>query len=132
MPSIRANTSPDRRNSLDGRVGPAPRITIEAPATVVAGKPATFTVNYALTNGRLSGSVEEWGDGVGGGSAKQERCESSAQTAGPTSGRYSVTHTWSRPGTYDVVLGVNTYTCVGTQSRDSKAFRTLPVTVVAP
>lgn len=115
-----------------GATAGRPLITIESPATVVAGQPATFTVNYELMDAKFSGSIEEWGDGVGVGSAKQERCESSAQTAGPSSGRYSASHTWTRPGTYEVVLGVQTYSCSGTESRDAKATRTLSVTVVAP
>lgn len=109
-----------------------PRITIEAPASVVAGQPAAFTVNYELPSGRFSGSIEEWGDGIGAGSAKQERCETTAQTSGPSSGRYSVSHTWAKAGTYEVTLGVNTYTCSGTTPSEAKASRTLTVTVLAP
>jgi hypothetical protein len=118
--------------STAGAKAADPRITIEAPASVIAGQAAGFTVNYEVATGRFSGSIEEWGDGIGGASASQERCETTEQTTGPSSGRYPVTHTWADPGTYDVVLGVNTYSCTGSQSREFKATRTLSVTVVAP
>lgn len=114
------------------RAADAVRVTVEAPAIVVAGKPAAFTVNYEAPPGQLSGSTEEWGDGLGTGSVKHGRCDGDDQASSPLSGRYTVSHTWTKPGAYEVVLGVNTYSCAGSEQRELQGKRTLSVNVVGP
>lgn len=108
------------------------RVTVEAPATVVAGKPASFSVNYEADAARFSGTVEDWGDGLGTSSVAQGKCENATKSKGPIKGRYAVSHTWVDPGAYTVVLGVNAYSCVGTVSREVQGSRTITVNVVAP
>lgn len=107
------------------------KVTVEPPGNITAGKPARFTVNYEAGQGRFAGSVEEWGDGVGASSsAGQRACQAAASpSAAPLKGRYTVTHTWAEPGTYTVVLGVNTSFCIGDQPREETASRSLTVTV---
>lgn len=114
------------------RAADAVRLTVEAPATVVAGKPAAFTVNYEAPSGQFSGSTEEWGDGLGTSSVKHGRCDGAHQASSPLGGRYTVSHTWTKPGAYEVALGVNTYSCVGSEQRELQGKRTLTVNVVAP
>lgn len=87
------------------------RMSVEPPATVTAGEEASFTVRWTDDEGVFSGTSEEWGDGVGTSSLRRSRCEPGGAPAGPAGDAYAVTHTWSEPGTYAVVLGVATYTC---------------------
>lgn len=107
---------------------PAPLdVRVDAPAEVVAGEPATFTVRWTDGSGVFSGSLEEWGDGVGVGGVMRDDC--SAETSAPASGQYDVSHTWATPGTYTVLLGVTTYTCSGGTSTPEDVDRTLTVEV---
>src|SRR4051794_4364351 len=67
-PAQRSTTAPSAP-------APAPlTLSVTLPAPVVAGQPAEITVRYADGDGRFGGSTEEWGDGVGGASAKQGPC----------------------------------------------------------
>jgi len=84
------------------------------PASVSVGELATITVTYTDGSGIFSGTSEEWGDGVGTSSLQQGRCSASAAPAGSLSDSYQVKHAWTEPGTYSLVLGVNTYSCRGT------------------
>ena len=77
------------------------------------GEPATITVTYTDGSGIFSGTSEEWGDGVGTSSLQEGRCSATAEPAGSLSDSYQATHRWTEPGTYSLVLGVNTYTCRG-------------------
>jgi hypothetical protein len=86
-------------------------MTADAPARVVAGQEASITVRWTDGAGIFSGTSEEWGDGIGTSSLSQDRCEPGALAAEAAGGPYTVTHTWSEPGTYTVVLGVATYVC---------------------
>lgn len=130
-----SNVVVEPRNADAGTSGvasPKLKITVEPPATVTAGKPATFTVNYEAAQGVFDGSIEEWGDGVGASSVGQARCDGAAAEAAPLEGRYDVTHTWDKAGTYRVLLGVTTHSCVKGQPREATASRSLTVTVAAP
>ena len=80
--------------------------------------------------GVFSGSTEEWGDGIGASSLAQDRCTGVA-TDQPAAGNYSVTHTWSEAGTYQVVLGVASYTCQAGAAVPEEASKTVTVEVVA-
>lgn len=111
-----------------GPAAPAPLdVRVDAPAEVVAGQPATFTVRWTDGSGIFSGSLEEWGDGVGVGGVMRDDC--SAETNAPASGQYDVSHTWAAPGIYTVLLGVTTYTCNGGTSAPEDVDRTLTVQV---
>jgi hypothetical protein len=92
-----------------------------------AGGPAPRTRRGADNDGVFGGTSEEWGDGVGTSSLSESRCEDVAVPAGPAAGTYDLTHTWSEPGTYAVVLGVTTYTCVDGSATEEQV--TTPVTV---
>ncbi len=109
---------------------PAPLLVeVQGPATIVAGEPARFTVTWADGAGAFSGPTEEWGDGVGVSSEKQQSCPNSAAVAaqGDT---YVVRHTFAEAGTYTVRLGVSTYTCTGADSGTEDASQTLTVRVL--
>ena len=95
------------------------------------GEPATITVTYTDGSGIFSGTSEEWGDGVGTSSLQEGRCTAAAEPAGSLSDSYQVTHRWTEPGTYSLVLGVNTYTCRGTTAVQEKATTMLIVKVLA-
>jgi hypothetical protein len=86
-------------------------MSVDPAARVVAGEEATLTVRWTDGAGIFSGTSEEWGDGIGTSSLSQDRCEPGAPAAEAAGGTYTVTHTWSEPGTYTVVLGVATYVC---------------------
>jgi hypothetical protein len=124
-PAQRSTTAPSAP-------APAPlTLSVTLPAPVVAGQPAEITVRYADGDGRFGGSTEEWGDGVGGASAKQGPCAAGAGF-GPLEGSYTATHTWTRPGTYTVAIGVSSYTCTGTAAVVEQASRSVAVRVTAP
>jgi len=105
-------------------------VTADGPASVAVGEQATITVSFADGSGIFSGTSEEWGDGVGTSSLQEGRCTAAA-AAGPLSDSYQVKHEWAEPGTYSLVLGVNTYTCRGTTAVQEKATTTLIVKVLA-
>lgn len=121
-PAAPANAAP---------AAPAPlSVQVKAPATVIAGEPARFTVTWADGAGAFSGPTEEWGDGIGVSSEKQQSCPNSA--AGAAQGEtYVVRHTFAEPGTYTVQLGVTTYTCTGADKGTEDASQTLTVQVLA-
>ena len=127
-------TQPRAQAPAAGQVAPdSPlELTIEPPARVVAGKAASFVVNYQAGTGQFAGSTEEWGDDVGTSSVSQGACDPAAATTGPLQGRYTVTHTWGKPGTYTIDLGVTSFTCVGSEARTTEASRSLTVQVAAP
>jgi hypothetical protein len=112
---------------------PAP-LTVEAiaPATVVAGQPATFSLDWADGAGIFAGTTEEWGDDVGASSVKEGQCLATDPAAPPDSGTASMTHTWTTPGSYQVRLAATTYTCQGGAPTLEEASTTLTVEVVAP
>lgn len=115
-------------------VPPAPAalsVTADGPASVAVGEQATITVTYTDGSGIFSGTSEEWGDGVGTSSVQEGRCSATAEPAGSLSDSYQVTHTWTEPGTYSLVLGVNTYTCRGTTSVQEQKTTMLIVKVLA-
>lgn len=86
-------------------------IEVDAPDTVTARRPATFTVTWQDGDGIFSGTSEDWGDGVGVSSAQQESCEGATADPRPGKGSLIIRHVWDRPGSYQVNLGVSTYTC---------------------
>ena len=106
-------------------------VTADGPASVTVGERATFTVTYTDGSGTFSGTSEEWGDAVGASSVKEGPCSATADVPGSLSDSYQVTYRWTEPGTYTVVLGVNTYTCSGTTSVAEKATTRLIVKVLA-
>lgn len=103
-------------------------VSVQAPASVVAGTPATFVLSWEDGAGTFAGTTEDWGDGVGVGSVALGQCTASDLT-GPGSGSVRLTHTWSEPGTYPVVLAATTTTCRDGQPVTEDASRTLEVTV---
>ena len=106
-------------------------VTANGPASVAVGEPATITVTYTDGSGIFSGTSEEWGDGVGTSSLQQGSCSAPAEPAGSLSDSYQVKHEWTEPGTYSLVLGVNTYTCRGTTAVQESATAMLVVKVLA-
>ena len=106
-------------------------VTADGPASVTVGETATITVTYSDGSGIFSGTSEEWGDGVGVSSVREGRCSASAEEPGALSDSYQLTHRWTEPGTYSLVLGVNTYACRGTTAVPEKATTMLTVTVLA-
>lgn len=119
--------TPGDTGAGDSPVQVALHMSVDPPATVRAGEEATFTVRWADDEGVFSGTSEEWGDGVGTSSLRRSQCATPGGPAGPAGDTYAVTHTWSEPGTYAVVLGVATYTCqAGTAVAEEV---TTPVTV---
>jgi hypothetical protein len=115
-------------------VPPAPAalsVTADGPASVAVGERATITVTYTDGSGIFSGTSEEWGDGVGTSSLQQARCSAAAAPAESLSGSYQVKHAWTEPGTYSLVLGVNTYTCRGTSTVQEQKTTMLIVKVLA-
>lgn len=112
--------------------GPAPLgMTLAVPARVVAGEETTLTVRWTDGSGTFSGTTEEWGDGVGTSSLGMARCDAGTPTADSSGGTYDVTHTWSEPGTYKVVMGLATYTCAAGTPAEEQVSRTLTVEVGA-
>lgn len=77
-------------------------------AEVTAGQPVTFTLEYADGNGGLVGTVEDFGDG-GLGGLKISNCRDSEKN--PSAGAKDLTHTWTKPGTYQVQVTVTTLSC---------------------
>lgn len=113
-----------------GPVAPATlTMTVAAPATVVAGRLATIEVRYAGGHGQFGGSTEDWGDGVGTSSLREGTCGGVPAAATPLSGSYRLTHTWARPGTYTVQLGVSSYACAASGAVEEQASKKLTVTV---
>jgi hypothetical protein len=106
-------------------------VQVDPPTGAVAGQPATLVVHYSDGAGVYSGSTEDWGDGVGAGSGKQGQCDPTAAAAGPASGSYEATHTWSAPGTYTVAIEVTSYTCKGGTAVEEHASTTVQVDVAA-
>lgn len=123
-PAQNGEPAPSRSDAL--------AVEVSAPATVVAGEPATFTITWRDGDGIFSGTSEEWGDGVGVSSEQQSRCEVSGPRADhPGQGSIDVPHVFAKPGRYTVVLGVVTYTCQGAAATTESATETLTVTVQA-
>ncbi len=106
-------------------------VTADGPASVTVGEQATITVSYSDGSGIFSGTSEEWGDGIGVSSVQEGRCSAPAEAPGSLSDSYQVNHRWTKPGTYNLVLGVNTYTCRGTTAVQEKATTLLTVQVLA-
>ena len=124
--TVKATTPP-----ADAAAGPAALgLTVQLPETVVAGEEATIVVRWSDGEGLFSGSTEEWGDDVGASSIAQDTC-TGVTTDQPAAGRYAVSHTWAEPGTYQVVLGVATYTCESGTAVTEEASKTVSVEVVA-
>jgi len=124
--------TPESRQPADVPAPPAAlSVTADGPASVDVGEQATITVTYTDGSGIFSGTSEEWGDGVGTSSLQEGRCSAPAEPAGSLSDSYQVTHRWTEPGTYSLVLGVNTYTCRGTTAVQEKATTMLIVKVLA-
>ena len=122
---------PQSQQPADVPAAPAALVvTADGPASVAVGELATITVTYTDGSGIFSGTSEEWGDGVGTSSVQEGRC-SAAEQAGQLSDSYQVTHRWTEPGTYSLVLGVNTYTCSGTTAVQEKTTTMLIVKVLA-
>lgn len=119
--------------------GPAVRVagpaalgmTVDVPQRVTAGEAATLTVGWTDGEGTFSGTTEEWGDGVGTSSLGLARCDEATTAADSSGGTYELTHTWSEPGTYTVVIGVATYTCDAGTPSEEQVSRTLTVEVGA-
>lgn len=105
-------------------------VQVDPPAPAVAGQPVTLVVHYADGLGVFSGSTEDWGDGVGVGSAKNGSCSAST-SPGPVKGSYQATHTFADAGTFPVAIEVITYTCDGGSVVEEKARATVDVTVTA-
>jgi hypothetical protein len=105
-------------------------LTVDLPSTVTAGTSAEIVVHYSDALGIFSGTTEDWGDGVGTSSLKQGACGAGAPPARALTGSYTLTHTWEKPGTYTVGLGVGSYTCAGTVATEEQAAKTVSVTVV--
>lgn len=105
-------------------------LTVSAPETAVAGQAASFTVAWTDGTGVFSGTTEEWGDGVGASSLSQAGCPQAASSEQAGGGTYDVSHTFTEPGTYSVVLGVSTYTCQAGAAVTEDASRTLQVEVL--
>ena len=114
-----------------GPAVPAPlAVVVDAPAQVVAGQAATFTVHYTDGAGVFAGSTEDWGDQVGASSVQLGQC-SSAPAAAPADGTFGATHTWASPGTYQVSIAAASYTCVNGAPVAEQATKTLTVVVSA-
>lgn len=112
--------------------GPAPLgMTVDVPQRVTAGEATTLTVGWTDGEGTFSGTTEEWGDGVGTSSLGLARCDAGTTAADASGGTYELTHTWSEPGTYKVVVGVATYTCDAGTPSEEQVSRTLTVEVGA-
>lgn len=105
-------------------------VTADGPASVTVGEWATFTVTYTDGSGIFSGTSEDWGDAVGASSVREGQCSATADVPGSLSDSYQVKHRWTEPGTYTLVLGVNTYTCSGTTSVPEQATTRLIVKVL--
>jgi hypothetical protein len=103
-------------------------ITVDAPATVVAGEDARFVVQYADGLGIFSGGSEDWGD-VGASSTRRAVCGTPAAAATALDDSYVVQHAWDAAGTYPVIISVTTYTCQGGEAVEETATTTLQVTV---
>lgn len=109
---------------------PAPlSLSVRVPARVVAGQPATVVVGYADGRGVFSGSTEEWGDGVGTSSVEQGQCGPADTTRG-ASGSYRTRHTWAKPGTYRLTVGVSSYRCRAGVAVPEQASRSVDVVVL--
>lgn len=121
--------TPPAQSPAQGPVVPAPlTVAAEGPETVVAGQPARFVVTWADGSGEFVGSTEDWGD-IGVSSVREGRCDPSAPAEPAASGEYAVSHTWSEPGTYSVVLGVTTTTCTAGASVREESTASMKVTV---
>lgn len=109
-------------------------VTVTPPTSVVAGQEATFAIAYADDEGVFSGGTEDWGDGLATSSLKQSSCDvpASGSPPGAAAGSYQVGHTFAEAGTYQLELGVRSYTCVDGTAVEEVAIKTFAVTVAAP
>lgn len=103
-------------------------MTVELPETVVAGESAEIVVRWTDGEGVFSGTSEDWGDGVGTSSLAQDQCTGVA-TDRRSADSYQLTHAWSEPGSYQVVLGVTTYTCTDGSAVQEDVSKTVTVQV---
>lgn len=106
-------------------------VTVVAPASATVGEPVDFTVTYTDGSGIFAGTVEEWGDGVGTSSLREGACSAAGDAAGPLTDTYQVSHTWTEPGTYTLVLGVHSYTCRGSSAVEETAKKSVTLQVLA-
>lgn len=126
----------DKVEARPTTVAPAPapvdvpaglRVSVRAPATVVAGRPARFVVSYSDGAGIFSGATEDWGD-TGVGSVSLAACTASAPAAVALQASYVAAHTWAKADSYPVSFTVTTYTCHDGRAKEET--RTARVTVV--
>ncbi|MGZ4589197.1 MAG: hypothetical protein ACXV2I_00195 [Actinomycetes bacterium] len=110
---------------------PAPlSVTVDAPATVVAGQDARFVVHYADGEGIFSGAREDWGD-IGAASGRGSPCDGTAPAPKALASSYVATHAWPAAGTYPVSIAVTTYTCQAGEAVEETATTTMQVRVSA-
>jgi hypothetical protein len=132
---LRGGESDVRTSTPDPPAAQAPAgpaeltVHVETPTGVVAGEKSVFVVHYDDGEGVFSGSTEEWGDGVGTSSLAQQPCGPSAVTSKAATGSFRTAHTWAEPGSYQVALGVTTYTCVDGSPVTEDASTTVTVEV---
>ena len=99
-------TTPPLASAADG--GLAVRI-LPPTAQVTVGEPVTLAVEYVDQFGGFVGTVEDFGDG-GLGGLKMSSCRDSEKNS--PAGTKNLTHTWAKPGTYQVNVTVSTLSCV--------------------
>lgn len=107
-------------------------LSVQAPAAIIAGQAADFTVSWSDGSGIFSGASEDWGEGLGASSRKQGQCDPTAAAPQASEGTYTASHTWEAPGTYTVAFSVASYVCTDGVAVEETATQQVSVEVSPP
>ncbi len=111
------------------------RLIVAGPVALTIGQRAAYTLRWAAEDGTVTGSGQDWGDGVGidGSGPVGSGCSgvhTGAATV-PDAGRLGAVHRWSAAGTYRVRFTVSSTGCATGRAIDDTASAELVVVVTS-